>query len=119
MWLIISFRQVKAFGGKPATQFLESLGAGALSNSGHIRVEKTLQLLGHPNILAAGDAVDWAESKQVMPCYNQASVVVSNVLELLSGKPARSTYGGSPTIIVVSNGRVRECTTLPEKALIQ
>ncbi|KZV76718.1 FAD/NAD-P-binding domain-containing protein [Peniophora sp. CONT] len=98
---------VTAFGGKPATKFLESLGANTLADTGHIKVEKTLQLPGHPNILAAGDAVDWNESKQVVPCYNQASVVVNNVLAILSDKPVKSTYGGSPTIIVVSNGRKR------------
>ncbi|VDC07412.1 unnamed protein product [Peniophora sp. CBMAI 1063] len=98
---------VTAFGGKPATEFLQSLGPNTLAGSGHIKVDSTLQLPGHPHIFAAGDAVEWPESKQVMPCYNQASVVVSNVLALLGDKPAKSTYGGSPTIIVVSNGRKR------------
>jgi len=101
---------VKAFGGKPATQFVKSLGDDVLAPNGRIRVTKTLQLIAHPTIFAAGDATDWDESKQVVPANFQAAVVVSNILALLNGKEATKIYKPPPTSILVSNGRSRGVT---------
>jgi NADH dehydrogenase FAD-containing subunit len=60
----------------------------------------------HPNIFATGDAVDTNESKQVVPAYAQAAVVVINVLSVLNAKEAKKAYAKSFSSIVISNGRV-------------
>ncbi|KAF8846044.1 FAD/NAD(P)-binding domain-containing protein [Paxillus ammoniavirescens] len=98
--LVVSTR-----GPSPNTAFVASLGSSALSGSGYIKVKPTLQLLNNPYIFAAGDVIDWAEQKQAAKTKGHAAVVAANVLTLLEDKGASSVYGGSPELIVITNGR--------------
>jgi len=70
-------------------------------------VKPTLQLIDHPNILAAGDILDWNEQKQAAKTAPHAAVVVSNVNSLLNGgSSALKEYAGSTEMIIVTNGKV-------------
>ncbi|KAF7311070.1 FAD/NAD(P)-binding domain-containing protein [Mycena chlorophos] len=93
-------------GPRPRTAFVaESLGEKVLDERGQIIVEPTLQLPGHANIFALGDAIKWAEQKQVMKAMAHADIVAANLVSLLSGKTALKKYKGSSEFLVVTNGR--------------
>ncbi|KAI0035045.1 FAD/NAD-P-binding domain-containing protein [Vararia minispora EC-137] len=98
---------VPAFGGKPATDFLHSMGTGILSSTGHIRVKKTLQLVSHPNIFAAGDAIESSQSRQIFQATDHANIIAINVRDLLNGRTPAKEYGTSLNGMFVSNGRER------------
>jgi apoptosis-inducing factor 2 len=103
-------RQVPAFGGRPATDFLKDMGDKILTSSGYIRVTKTLQLPGYPNIFAAGDAIESKESRQILQCNGHAAVIAKNILAMLNGAQLTNEYKGSIVAILISNGRV--CSSL-------
>jgi NADH dehydrogenase FAD-containing subunit len=72
-----------------------------------VRVEPTLQLIGHDNIFVIGDVIDWNEQKQAAKANVHADLIVPNVLAILQGKTPRNKYKGSMEGIFVSNGKVR------------
>lgn len=97
-------------GPKPNTAFIgQSLGPETLAENKLVKVEKTLQLAAHPAIFAVGDIIDWKEQKQAAKANGHAPVVVTNVVSLLADRPARKEYGGFPEMIMITNGKVREC----------
>ncbi|KAF9567232.1 FAD/NAD(P)-binding domain-containing protein [Agrocybe pediades] len=93
-------------GPRPNTKFLESLGSDVLASNGYINVLPTLQVKGHPNIFALGDAIEWKEQKQAGKVGNHAAVVLANVLAILGvSKKALVNYKGSNEMIVITNGK--------------
>jgi len=95
---------VSARGPRPNTGFISTLGPDALTKDGFVRVQPTLQLKGHPNIFAGGDAIDWQEQKQEGKAGKHAGVIAANVLAYVEGKPLQE-YKGSIEMIAVTNGR--------------
>ncbi|KAJ2932783.1 hypothetical protein H1R20_g4313, partial [Candolleomyces eurysporus] len=97
-------------GGRPNTAFISaSLGPNALTSTGHIKVQPTLQLTGHPQIFAGGDAIEWKEQKQAGKAGWHAPIIVKNILNVLT-KGAETTeglvvYKGSPEMIITTVGR--------------
>ncbi|RXW14404.1 hypothetical protein EST38_g11448 [Candolleomyces aberdarensis] len=97
-------------GGRPNTALVSaSLGANALTSTGHIKVQPTLQLTGHPQIFAGGDAIEWKEQKQAGKARGHAPIIVENVLNVLT-KGAGTTeglvfYKGSTEMIITTVGR--------------
>lgn len=99
--------QVPTYGGKPATKFLASLGPDVLTSGGSIRVKPSLELPEYPHVFAAGDAIDWNESKQFLPIFTQVPVIIANIKSLVENKPLVKEYKGSPVkVVMVTNGRV-------------
>ncbi|TFY70545.1 hypothetical protein EVG20_g2450 [Dentipellis fragilis] len=98
---------VSAFGARPATEFITSLGSDVLTSQGNVKVLPSLQLRSYPNIFAAGDVIDVDEQKQLAKTPAHAGVIVANVLSILSGGSATKEYKGSPELILITNGKNR------------
>lgn len=92
--------------GGPNTAFTSSLGPDALDKWGYIVVKPTLQLPGHSNIYAAGDAIAWPEAKNASKIQQQKGVVVANIISAIQGKTPAAVYNGGIELIVVTNGKV-------------
>ncbi|KZV66544.1 FAD/NAD(P)-binding domain-containing protein [Peniophora sp. CONT] len=98
---------VPAFGGKPATKFLTSLGSDVLTSTGHIRVKTNLELPDYPHVFSAGDAIDWNESKQIVAVLAHVPILVANIKSILDGKAPAKEYKGATPALLVTNGRYR------------
>ncbi|EKM48752.1 uncharacterized protein PHACADRAFT_179428 [Phanerochaete carnosa HHB-10118-sp] len=96
---------IPAFGSRPNTGIINTLGAGVLTEAGYVKVKPTLELPDHPGVFAVGDIVDWNEQKQAFKSGNHASVAVPNLLSFLRGQPQKKVYKGSTEMIVVPIGR--------------
>ncbi|KAJ7112409.1 hypothetical protein C8R43DRAFT_1040589 [Mycena crocata] len=95
------------WGGRPNTEFICSLGADVLDGNGRVRVNSHLQMVGNPNIFAAGDVANLVEEKQLAKCTKHASVIVPNVISILNGKESTAQYKGATEAIFVTAGRSR------------
>jgi len=91
-------------GPTPNTAFV-TLVPGSLSDTNHIRVYATLQVMKYPRIFAGGDAIEWDEQKQVTKYQAHASVIVANIVSVLRKKQPMALYQGSFEMISVSNGK--------------
>lgn len=98
--------QIPAFGARPNTAFIGSLGAGVLTEQGFVKVKPTLELQDHPGVFAVGDIINWKEQKQAGKAIGHAGVVAANLVSFLDGKPQTKPYKGSPEMIVVPVGKV-------------
>ncbi|EKM50736.1 uncharacterized protein PHACADRAFT_178488 [Phanerochaete carnosa HHB-10118-sp] len=96
---------IPAFGARPNTGVVATLGGGVLTASGHVRVAPTLEVRGHPGVYAAGDIVEWREQKQAGKASAHAAVVVPNVVSFLRDQPQAKVYEGSREMIVIPVGR--------------
>ena len=105
-----NFIQVKAFGSRPNTGFVKSLGENVLNGSGYVKVNEYLEVPGHPGVFAAGDIIDWKEEKQAAKHAAHAGVVAANVVGFLNGTSSKKAYKGSPEGIFIPLGKVR-CTS--------
>ena len=108
--------QVSARGPRPNTEFISTIGPDALTKNGFVRVQPTLQLIGHPNIFAGGDAIDWPEQKQSAKAKQHAGIIARNVVAYLGGKSLQE-YKGSIEMIAITNGRVCGFDPWPRLAL--
>ncbi|EKM48363.1 uncharacterized protein PHACADRAFT_109059, partial [Phanerochaete carnosa HHB-10118-sp] len=97
---------IQAFGSRPNTDVINTLGAGVLTEAGHVKVKPTLELPDHPGVFAAGDIIDWHEQKQALKSGSHMSVVVPNLLSFLRGQSQKKVYKGSTEMIVVPIGRL-------------
>jgi NADH dehydrogenase len=73
----------------------------ALGAGGRIVVEPTLQVPGHPEVFAIGDAAYWEEGGKTIPMVAPAAVQMAetaadNILRLLAGKALRSFHYRNP-----------------------
>ncbi|PPQ86154.1 hypothetical protein CVT25_002905 [Psilocybe cyanescens] len=92
-------------GGRPNTSFIaSSLGKEALTESGYVKVNPTLQLKDYADIFSMGDVLDWDEVKQLAKYGNHVKTVLKNVLSILEGKKAGARYKSMFEAILVSNG---------------
>lgn len=67
-------------------------------------MKPTLQLQSHPDIFAAGDAIDWNEQKMMAKYPKHADVVVANVVSYLKNGSTPRIYAGQSELIVLTNG---------------
>ncbi|KAH9891858.1 FAD/NAD-P-binding domain-containing protein [Cubamyces lactineus] len=96
---------VPAFGSRPNTEFIASLGEGVVTPSGTVRVNQYLEVSGHPGVFAAGDIIEWKEQKQAAKANTHAAIVAANVVSFLEGKPYKKVYKGSLEMILIPLGR--------------
>ena len=96
-----------AFGSKPATSFITSLGNDVVTAQGTVRVNEFLEVPGHSGVFAAGDIIDWEEQKQAAKAGAHAGIVVANVTAFLQGQELKKAYKGSPEMILIPLGKVR------------
>ncbi|KAJ3493326.1 hypothetical protein NLJ89_g11044 [Agrocybe chaxingu] len=84
------------------------LGSEVLNEGGYIKVRDTLQLINHPRIFAAGNAIDYPEGKQAYKVGAHAPVIVKNALSIIRGGGDDSTfarYRGTIEAIAISMGK--------------
>lgn len=96
---------MQAYGTKPNTSLIsQSLGAGALSQRGYVKVRPTLQLETHADIFAVGDIVDFPEQKQLLNAQAHAAIVTANIIAFFRGS-AMKDYKGTTNVIVLPIGK--------------
>ncbi|KAL1850463.1 hypothetical protein VTK73DRAFT_9655 [Phialemonium thermophilum] len=86
---------VDCTGQRPSSGVLASLAPAAISESGHIRVKPTLQILDDslPHIYACGDVADThTPNPNARSAMTQAETVADNILLAIRGKGPRYTY---------------------------
>lgn len=105
--LLTLLLQVPAYGARPNSSFISTLDQGVVTQSGTVRVNAFLEVVGHPGVFAAGDIIDWEEQKQAVKANTHAGIVAANVLSFLEGKPLKKKYKGSPELIIIPLGKVR------------
>ncbi|KAF8995164.1 FAD/NAD-P-binding domain-containing protein [Cyathus striatus] len=92
-------------GGRPNTEFVETLGPGAVVEGSRVKVTPTLQLFKYPRVFAGGDVIDWYEQKQVAKYYTHASIIARNVVALLDKKHPPAIYTGKYEVMVLTMGK--------------
>ncbi|KAF4605649.1 hypothetical protein EYR40_004437 [Pleurotus pulmonarius] len=95
---------LKANGPRPNTDLITASLGGVATSGGLLKVESTLQLVGHAHIFVGGDVVDIKEEKQVAKAQAHAAVITANISAFLSQKPLQP-YKGSTEMIVVTIGK--------------
>jgi len=93
----------RCFGVDPISDYLGASLAYARRPDGFIAVEPTLQLAGHPNVFAIGDAAD-ADAKMAGRAGRQAHLVADNIRKLVAGEPDLARYEPIPPAIVLPIG---------------
>jgi NADH dehydrogenase FAD-containing subunit len=93
------------------TGFVASLGENVLNDQGRIKVRNTLQVEGHDNIYAAGDAAG-LDSPLAYIAGAQGVLVAKNLVSALDGKKLGTTKPG-PAIAFVTMGRKHGSAQLP------
>ncbi|KAI0823945.1 FAD/NAD-P-binding domain-containing protein [Trametes gibbosa] len=96
---------VPAFGSRPNTSFISTLGTGVVTERGTVRVNQFLEVPGHPGVFAAGDIIDYPEQKQAAKANGHIKVVAANVVSFLQSKPLKKSYTGSPDMILIPLGK--------------
>jgi len=111
--------QISTRGPRPNTKFIESLDPNILNASGYVKVTPNLQVVGHPRIFAAGDVIDWNESKSAHRSKPHALVVATNVMTLLNGTGNMVNYQSSFEKLTFTCGRVSWLPYLPVETSTQ
>ncbi|KAH7106180.1 FAD/NAD(P)-binding domain-containing protein [Auriculariales sp. MPI-PUGE-AT-0066] len=94
---------IQAVGAKPNTEFLRSL-PDALSSTGHVKIQQTLQLTSYPEIFAGGDIIETTEQRTLSKCEPQAAVIAANIVALTKGAQAAKKYTGFPEFLILPFG---------------
>ena len=93
----------RCFGVDPVSDYLGASLAPARGPDGFIAVEPTLQLAGHPNVFAIGDAAN-ADAKMAGRAGRQAHLVADNIRKLVAGEQDLAHYEPIPPAIVLPIG---------------
>ncbi|KAJ6608284.1 FAD/NAD-P-binding domain-containing protein [Mycena sp. CBHHK59/15] len=96
---------VKTVGARhPNTTFINSLDADALDSDSFVKVKPTMQLLGYPNIFAAGDITDLKEQKQAIKSGAHAKIVAKNIISYIKGASLKN-YSTGFEAVILTNGK--------------
>lgn len=101
----------RCYGLKPVSDYLSGDLAETRQADGSIEVTQTLQVNGHPDVFALGDAAA-ADLKGAGRASRQAEVVVANVRALTEGSELQS-YEPAPPAIVIPLGPGGGASELP------
>jgi sulfide:quinone oxidoreductase len=80
-------------------------GTGLTDESGFVRVDQTMRVLGAERMYAAGDAVYFSGPKMGHMAVNQAEVAADNLAAELSGRDAAARYEHEMLLVVDAGGR--------------
>ena len=75
-----------------------------LHPNGTLRVEKSLQVVGHERSYAVGDLTDVRESKRADAARQQARVVIANISALIAGEPPEAVYEPTKEWVILPLG---------------
>lgn len=78
---------IQATGGSVNNEYLQSFLDPSLLTPGGVKVKPTFQVEGHDNVFVIGDLADLPEQKQAAKLPGHASVVNSNIVNIINGKP--------------------------------
>ncbi|TCD68495.1 hypothetical protein EIP91_010670 [Steccherinum ochraceum] len=101
---------VPCFGPKPNTGFISSLGPSVLTERGFVKVNRTLEVQGHPGVFAMGDVCDLPEQKQLGKNGWHTPVVAANLQSFLAGQPLTRLYKTPPELIAIPVGKTDGAT---------
>lgn len=74
--------------------------ADCLADDGALKVNEHLQVQGFSNVFAVGDCANVAEPKMAYHAGLHAAVAVSNIVNIVSGKPLTSYRTGNVTMLL-------------------
>ena len=103
----------RCFGGAPNTAYLHTM-PDVLTPAGRVKVDSTLQVIGHPYMYALGDLTDINEPKLGLNIGPQAAVLAQNLKDAAAGKPPRKQYTPSKgSVMMVTLGEKDGVAQLP------
>lgn len=97
---------IVAYGTRPNLDLVHAFDPAALSAAGYVRINKaSLQVVGHPSLLAIGDVADTPDGKTAVAAMGHAAVAAANIVTLLGGKKtALKPWAPQMKAILVSFG---------------
>ncbi|GIF72705.1 NAD(P)/FAD-dependent oxidoreductase [Asanoa siamensis] len=102
----------RAFGVRPATDYLRGELAAARNERGYLVVDNELRVKGGDGVYALGD-ISTADRDTAGAATYQAAVVAANIKADITGGGERQTYEAGPAMIVVPLGPAGGATQLP------
>ena len=102
----------RTFGVTPVSDYLVGDLAAARQADGFIATTPTLQVEGHGNVFALGDASS-IDHKMAGRAGRQAEVVAANIRALIAGETELRSYEPMPPVIVVPIGPTGGASQLP------
>ncbi|MFD6568705.1 NAD(P)/FAD-dependent oxidoreductase [Micromonospora profundi] len=93
----------RAFGVRPATDYLRGDLAAARNEQGYLVVDKQLRVQGVDGVFAVGD-ITTADRDTAGAATYQAAVVAANIKADITGEDERQSYEAGPVLIVVPLG---------------
>jgi NADH dehydrogenase FAD-containing subunit len=95
-------------GNQPNSGFLREWFPDSINDSGYVRTNDHLQLMGgviYPHIFVAGDAIEVREEKLAQAAESMASVVVNNIFCMERGKILEKYKSPSSRPVLISLGK--------------
>lgn len=92
-------------GGRANSDIIKAFDPAILSPNGYVKVDKSFQVSGHPNIFALGDIADLKEEKQVAKIDKHTPVVAMNIVALIKEGKTVKEYKGQSEVFVVTVGK--------------
>ncbi len=89
---------------KPNFEFMKKNFSSKLDEKGFIKVNETLQLLGHDNIFVVGDIASVNEEKTAQNAKKHACIAVCNIFDLEKGRNLRK-YKSRRRVMLISLGK--------------
>lgn len=85
-------KQIMSIGQTPQSALISTLSPGAITRTGFIAVQPTLQIADSnvPNVFAVGDIADTGANKAARPGMVQANVVARNIVRLIERQSQNS-----------------------------
>jgi NADH dehydrogenase FAD-containing subunit len=102
----------RAFGVRPATDYLRGDLAAARNERGYLPVDEHLRVKGGDRVYALGD-ISTADRDTAGAATYQAAVVAANIRSAITGDGTLSSYEPGPVMIVVPLGPEGGATQLP------
>jgi apoptosis-inducing factor 2 len=107
---------ISCIGFTPSTDYLKADLSKALDESGFVKVNENLQVVGYPNIFALGDINNLKEEKLGQSANDHASIAAQNIENVIIGKeltkysikirPSANALGNKYCILVDGSGGI-------------